>query len=193
MGGSLHNERPASEPTVARAGDTWAWTKHVPGHLSGDGWTLKYAFHNVGSASATGTKLQITTTANANGVDHDADVTATASAALVSGNWKWVAFVEKASQRFTVDNGVLFLEPDLNAGAAGTQQTHAEKMLGAIQSVLEGRASSDIESYQIAGRAVNKIPVAELVKWHNVYLARVQRERNPQQFGVMHLTTFVRP
>lgn len=101
--------------------------------------------------------------------------------------------MEQSGERYTVDNGVLFLEPDFAAAAAGTQQTHNEKMLAAIQSVLEGRAAADIESYQIAGRAVNKIPVAELVKWHNVYLARVQRERNPHQFGTMHLTTFVRP
>jgi hypothetical protein len=193
LGGPLHNDRPSSEPTVGRAGDTWAWTKHVPGHLSGDGWTLKYAFHNVGSASATGTKLAITASANPNGVDHDVDVAASATAALVSGNWKWVAYVESGVERYTVDQGVLFLEPNLDTAAAGTQQTHNEKMLAAIQSVLEGRATADIESYQIAGRAVNKIPVAELVKWHNIYLSRVQRERNPQQFGVMHLTTFVRP
>lgn len=163
----------------------------MPDHLPGDGWVLRYGLHNVGSASASNSKLQITTTTD--GVNHAVTVAASVTAPLLPGNWKWVAFVEKGTERFPVDHGVLFVEPDLYAAAAGTQQTHNEKMLAAIQSVLQGRATNDIESYQIAGRAVNKIPVAELIKLENVYIAKVRRERNPGQFGVNHRVRFTRP
>lgn len=191
MGDFLHNEIPTTEPEVLRAGDTWEWKKYVAGHLPGDGWVLKYGLHNVGSASASNTKLQITATTDGN--NHAVSVSAATTAPLLPGNWKWVAVVEKGAQRFSVGSGVLYVEPDLYTVAAGTQQTHAEKMLEAIESVLEGRATSDIESYSIAGRAVNKIPIAELIKWHNVYLARVKRERNPGKFGTRHLVKFTTP
>jgi len=121
-------------------------------------------------------------------------VAAATTAPLAPGNWKWSAFVEGgSSERYTVDEGTLFVEPDLNAAAAGSQQSHNEKMLAQIQTLLEGRSVSDLESYQIAGRAVNKMPVSELMKLENIYIAKVRQERNPGQFGVMHETHFVRP
>ena len=188
----MHSETPTNEPTVVRAGDTWKWQKNAGDHTPAAGWALKYALHNIGSASASGTKLQITATAAANNIDWDVSVPAATTAPLLAGNWKWIAFVVKATDRFVIDTGVVFVEPDLDAAAAGTQQSQNEKMLAAIQSVLSGRATSDIESYQIAGRAVNKIPIAELVKLESLYLAKVKQERNPGRFGTVHLATFVR-
>lgn len=120
-------------------------------------------------------------------------MTAANTAPLVPGNWKWQAFVEKGTERYTIDVGTLVVEPFLDTAAAGSQQSQNEKMLAAIQSVLAGRATNDIESYQIAGRAVNKIPISELVKLENIYIAKVRQERNPGQFGVLHEVTFVRP
>lgn len=192
-GPPLHNETPTAEPSVVRAGDTWKWTKHAGDHTPDDGWTLKYALHHKGSAAATGTKLEITATANPDGVNHDVLVAKTDTDDLLPGNWTWVAYVEKGSERYTYDAGVLFVEPNLALAAAGTQQSHNEKMLAAIQSVLQGRAVSDIESYQIAGRAVNKMPVAELLKLESTYLARVRQERNPGRFGTTHHVHFTRP
>jgi hypothetical protein len=193
LGATLHNETPTSEPTVVRAGDTWKWRKNAGDHTPAAGWMLKYAFHNMGSASASNTRLLKTATANADNVNWDVNVLASDTAPLLPGNWKWQAFVEKGTERYTIDVGTLFVEPDLNAAAAGSQQSQNEKMLTAIQSVLSGRATNDIESYQIAGRAVNKIPIAELVKLENMYIAKVRAERNPGQFGVIHETHFVRP
>lgn len=189
----MHNETPTTEPTVVRAGDTWKWTKYAGDHTPDDGWTLKYALHNIGSAAVSNSKLEITATANPDGVNHDVLVAKTDTDDLLAGNWKWVAYVEKGTERFTIDQGVLYVEPNLQLATAGTQQSHNEKMLAAIQSVLQGRATNDIESYQIAGRAVNKIPVEQLLKLENVYIAKVRRERNPGQFGVNHLVHFTRP
>lgn len=188
----MHSSTPTAEPTVVRAGDTWKWTRNAGDHTPAAGWTLKYALHNVTSiVGGAALKLQIVATANPNGSDHDVLVTAANTAALIPGNWKWIAFVVKAAERYVIDNGVLFVEPDLDAAAAGSQQSHNEKMLAAIQSVLQGRAVSDIESYQIAGRAVSKMPVAELLKLESAFIARVKQERNPGGFGTNHLTHFV--
>lgn len=184
---------PTSEPDVVRAGDTWKWSKAVDGYTPADGWALKYDFHDASSSSGTNTLLQFTATPNAQNTGWDIVVAAATTAPLLSGNWKWRAYVDKGSERYTVDVGFLFVEANLATAPAGSQLTQNEKMLAAIQSVLAGRATNDIESYQIAGRAVNKIPISELMKLENVYIAKVRQERNPGKFGVLHEVRFVRP
>ena len=38
-----------------------------------------------------------------------------------------------------------------------------ETLISAIETVISGRISSDVESYQIAGRSITKIPITELI------------------------------
>ena len=54
--------------------------------------------------------------------------------------------------------------------------SHAATMLAAIESVLEGRITADIESYSIAGRQITKIPLSELLVIREKYKAEVARE-----------------
>lgn len=184
---------PTSEPTVVRAGDTWKWSKAVDGYTPAGGWALKYDLHDMSSSAASNTLLQFTASPNATSTGWDISVAKATTAPLLPGNWKWRAYVDNGTERYTVDVGFIFVEANLETAVAGSQLTQNEKMLAAIQSVLSGRATNDIESYQIAGRAVNKIPFAELVKLENIYIAKVKQERNPGQFGVIHEVRFVRP
>ena len=50
--------------------------------------------------------------------------------------------------------------------------SHNKKMLDAIEAVLEGRITSDVEAYQIAGRQITKISITELEALHVKYLER---------------------
>lgn len=54
--------------------------------------------------------------------------------------------------------------------------THAETMLSAIEAVLEGRITADVEAYSIAGRQITKIPMAELLTLRDKYKAEVNSE-----------------
>jgi hypothetical protein len=56
--------------------------------------------------------------------------------------------------------------------------THAATMKAAIESVLEGRITADIERYTIDGREITKIPMQELIELHKHYTAIVQNEQN---------------
>jgi hypothetical protein len=47
--------------------------------------------------------------------------------------------------------------------------SHASTMLEKIEAVLEGRIDSDVESYQIAGRNITKIPITELIVLRDRY------------------------
>jgi len=50
---------------------------------------------------------------------------------------------------------------------------HAEKMLTKIESILEGKADSDVSSYSIAGRSLTKFSPEELIQWRDYYRKEV--------------------
>ncbi|MDK3074103.1 hypothetical protein QO034_13355 [Sedimentitalea sp. JM2-8] len=58
------------------------------------------------------------------------------------------------------------------------RMSHARIMVQKIESILEGRADSDVESYTIKSRSITKMSVRELTDWREYYIAEVGREPN---------------
>lgn len=56
---------------------------------------------------------------------------------------------------------------------ASDRRTHAQIMLGKIESILENRADNDVDSYSISGRSISKMPVGELRKWREYYKSEI--------------------
>jgi hypothetical protein len=83
----------------------------------------------------------------------------------------------------TGDELVINIEPSADTSPAGAFQTFEERTLAAIEAVIGGRATSDIEAYQIAGRAVTKIPMKELLRLRGIYKAVVWRQQHPGKIG----------
>jgi len=54
--------------------------------------------------------------------------------------------------------------------------THAVTMLAAIEAVLEGRITADVEAYTIAGRQITKIPIEQLLVLRDRYKSEVAAE-----------------
>jgi hypothetical protein len=61
--------------------------------------------------------------------------------------------------------------------AADDRRSTSEIMLSKIESILLGRADSDVESYTIGSRSISKIPLDELMKWRDYYRSEVSREQ----------------
>ncbi len=59
--------------------------------------------------------------------------------------------------------------------------SHAKTMLEKIKSVLEGRITSDIEQYAIAGQQITKIPISELLVLYDKYKGEVAREEEAER------------
>ncbi len=74
----------------------------------------------------------------------------------------------------TVQSGTLRLLAD---PASQDVRTHAEKVLEAIEALIEGRATKDVTSYSIAGRSLTRMSPDELVKWRSHYRNEVARQR----------------
>ena len=58
-------------------------------------------------------------------------------------------------------------------------------MIAKIEGILEGRPDNDIASYQINGRAINRMPMEELRKVRNEYLIerRAEIDQIRREFG----------
>ncbi len=160
-------DTPTIEPSSVNAGDTWRWTRSLADYPASAGWALSYTLIN---ASA-----KITVNASASGDDHAVTVAAATTAGYAAGTYDWRARVSKAGEVYTVGEGRITVR---NAYAASTfdARSHARKTLDAIEAVIEGRASSSTAEYQIAGRQLKYIPVADLLALRDKYRAEVLRE-----------------
>jgi hypothetical protein len=170
---------PTQEPATLRAGDTWAWSRTLTDYPAGVAplWTLKYRFKN----AAGGFEV----VATANGSDYAISVAAATTATYAPGSYSWMAWVEGGtSEKYTVDTGVIAVNPDYRSGTASAvldDRTHAAKMVTAIEAWLESRDSS-VAEYQIAGRMMKYIPIAELVKLRNRYKLEAASQANASLF-----------
>lgn len=117
--------------------------------------------------------------ATPDGDDFLVTIPAADSDGLTPGTYRWAERVSDGTEVYTAATGVVEITLDMATATAGAAQSHAERTLALIEAALEGRIPEGMESYQVAGRAVTKIPIAELAKLRGIYAAKVWREKNP--------------
>ena len=162
-------EIPDSLPASLRAGDTWKWTRTLADYPAGT-WTLKYRFKN----ATTGFEI----VATASGTDHAITVAAATTAAYAAGTYTVIGWVESGAEKYTVDTGTAKVTPDYRSGSASTaldDRSHARKTIAAIESWIESRDLA-VAEYEIAGRRMKYIPIAELLRLRNRYKNEIAAE-----------------
>ena len=81
-----------------------------------------------------------------------------------------------------VESGQLSVSVDLaSAGDDYDGRAHAERVLEAIESVIEGRANRDQESYRINNRELRRTPIGDLLKLRDHYRLEARRIRNARR------------
>lgn len=159
----------ASLPPKLSAGDSLSRTYQLEAYPAAAGWVLSFSLV---SSSAL---ISITTTGTADG--HVLEVGASTTAAYAPGMYAWAAYVTRAAERITIANGRIEILRNLATATGGADlRSHARRTLDAIEATIEGRASSDVLSYQIAGRSLSKIPVNELLELRDRYRRDVRAE-----------------
>lgn len=88
------------------------------------------------------------------------------------------------------DELVINIEPNVATAAAGTFNTWEEQTLVVVEAAIAGRLTSDIQAYQIAGRSVSKIPIAELRTIRGELKAAIWRQTNPGRLGEPYKVEF---
>lgn len=157
-------------PTSIQAGITAEWSYPLPSHLTES--TFEYILQ--GPA-----KVTIPTTVV--GGDIEVKVAATTTTNWQAGNYQYQLIATNGSDKHLVDSGALTIAPNFADLPAGHDfRSHAQIMLDAINQVLEGRITKDVESYEIDNRKITRIPILELHKLKRTYSLQVQREKRKQ-------------
>ena len=170
-------EIPTKEPLEIRAGDTVKWKKTVDDYRASDGWTLKYSLR--------GNSTTIDLTSTASGDEHLISETPSTSAAWAAGHYDVVGYVEKTGERHTVYESRIEVLPDLvAAGDSYDGRTHVKKTLDNIESVLENRASKEVEESTIEGVMIKRIPHDTLLMMRSKYLNWYQQEQAAERIKI---------
>lgn len=122
---------------------------------------------------STGGATEVKVDATASGDDYLFSIPSATSADYTVGTYHYQLEIERNSdsERIIVDRGEIDIVTDYDNQI--DPRYHAEIMLGKIESILEGKADSDVSSYSIAGRSLTKLSPDELVQWRDYYRREV--------------------
>ncbi len=169
---------PTEEPAEVVPGDFIQWKRN--GALISDyppsSYTATYVARIDGGGS---TEIQVTGT---DGGDHFLfTVDSETSATYTAGHYFWqLEMVKDATgDRIVVDRGEFTAIPDLDSNQADPR-SHAEILVGKLESLISGRADADVSSYSIAGRSLSKLSFQELIDARAFYRGEVRQEKSVQ-------------
>ncbi len=156
-----------TEPKSITAGDTLAWTKSLPDYPASL-FVFKYALQLPGLP-------RFGITATAAGEAH-AVVAAKVTANYQPGVYIWIGYAEGISTgtRYTIARGVLNILPSPLAELA---TTHAGRMLALIELAFEGGIPRGLETTNIDGQELVRIPIEHLEALGSKYRQRVKNEQ----------------
>ncbi len=97
---------------------------------------------------------------------------ANAAAGTYAYSIKAKRIADNATRTVESGNVIVLADP-----ATQDTRSHSEKVLEAIEALIEGRATKDVASYSIAGRSLTRLSPDELVKWRAVYRREVAVQR----------------
>lgn len=154
---------PKVEPTMFIGSTTVYWSQEWPFTDS----NIQYLIQNIKDMKTTKT---LTGTAIDGGYRFMLDDAAFAD--LAKGDLRWTKQAVRTSDSAVTPIGsgsMKFFDADQD------RRTHSEIMVTKLQSLIEGRADHDVDSYSIGSRSITKMSIEELIKWRDYYRAEVQR------------------
>ncbi len=154
-------DTPTVEPDQIIAGDSVSWRKALADYPASAGWDLTYALRGPD---------KIDLDSSADGDAHLIDLAAADTANWAAGFYTWTLFAKMGGDRYTVAQGAVEILPDPAGIAAGAdQRPHCKKVLDAIEALLEGKATRDQKTYEVDGVRIDRMEIAELLRWRVVY------------------------
>lgn len=164
---------PEGEPLDIVAGDFIQWkVSDLVDDYPTDSYTLTYTARISGARD----EFQIVATGQSN--HYLVTATSTASSSYSPGIYQWQKEIVRNSDsaRIVLGRGTFTVKADLDV-AGSDIRSHAQIMVSKIESVLSGKADSDVSSYSIAGRSLTKMSFAELLEARDYYRAEAMREK----------------
>jgi hypothetical protein len=158
-------------PESFAAGTFVRYRRRLSPYPASAGWTLKLY---LAGASV------LAQAAVSDGDDFVLILEAELTATLTAGLYKWEERVSnEAGEVYQIRSGVVTVLPNLAEASDGSEQEWIERAIRTLKAHIEGRLPSGMESYQIAGRVVSKMPVKEAVDVLTILESRLARLSNP--------------
>lgn len=171
---------PEGEPLEVVVGDFLQWKRS---DIAGDyptssGYTAEYVARVTGGGS---TEIKLPQAAGSTDNYYLFQVDSATSAAFLPGLYHWQLEITQTSSgnRVVVDIGDFTALPDMDNNQADPR-IHAEIMVDKIQTILEGKADSDVSSYSIAGRSLTKMSFSELMEARDRYKREIVKHNNDE-------------
>lgn len=169
-------------PIEFPGGTTVAYRKSFADHPASAGWAMSLFL-------AGASVLEVPAEA-----DGDAFVT-TITASLtsnpfVAGMYEWSEQVSKDGEVYQVASGKVTITPNLAEAAPGDRQSYLERSIPILEAHLEGRHAAGMDSYVVAGRQVNKIPMKEAQQLLTFYRSELARLSDPSRVTRSVLVSF---
>jgi len=167
-------QAPEGEPLQIVAGDFVQWkVSNLVDDYPTDSYTLVYTARISGARD----EFQLTAT----GQSTHYLITASSTGSYTAGTYDWQQEIVRNSDaaRITLKRGSWKVLADLD-NAGSDLRSHAALMVSKIQSILEGKADSDVSSYSIAGRSLSKMSFQELTDARDYYRAEFTKEQSAE-------------
>jgi hypothetical protein len=165
------------EPTEIVVGDFLQWKRSS---LVSDYPAADYSAEYVARISGGSSEIKIAGTGS---LDYYLFTVASVdSGGFVAGSYYWQLEVTQTAtgNRVVVDQGEFAVSPDLDSDQADPR-IHAEIMVAKIETILNGKADSDVSNYSIAGRSLTKLSFEELMDARDRYRREVVQHENKQR------------
>lgn len=157
---------PVTEPESVVTGSYASWRRLLD--YDGTLFTLSYDL----IPYTAGVTITVTGSWDSSAQEWQFEVPSATSAAWAAGSYRWDLKITRISDSEVVKIATGAIEI---FASTDDRRTHAEVMVKKIESILSGRAESDVESYSIKSRSITKMSVKELTEWRDYYLDEVRR------------------
>lgn len=171
---------PEGEPSELVVGDFIQWKRS---DLSEDyptlsGYTAEYVAR---ITSGSFDEIKIPQSASSTNDYYLFTVGSSASSAFLPGIYRWQLEVVQTSSgnRIVVDSGSFSAIADMD-NSQSDPRIHAEIMVDKIETILQGKADSDVASYSVAGRSLTKLSFQELLDAREYYKREVNNHKNKE-------------
>jgi hypothetical protein len=173
-------------PEEFSAGTTVRYRKRFTDYPASAGWTLTLYLGGPSAraktAAADEDDFVVTLAASDTGGD------------FVPGSYQAVERVSnEAGDVYQVDARRTNITPNLAEATDGSSQDWLERAIPVLRAHIEGRLPAGLESYQVAGRVVSKMPIKDADDLLCRYESRLARLRNPDATIRPILMSFTEP
>lgn len=177
---------PEGEPSEVVVGDYIQWKRSdLTVDYPTDSYTATYIARITGGGAS-----EIILPGTAYNGSYLFTVDSATSADFDPGYYHWQLEIVRNSDnnRIVVDRGAFTAIVDLDVNNTDPR-THAEIMLTKIESLLQGKADSDVANYSIQGRSLTKFTLSELLEWRDYYQSEVTKQKRHEEIKLGRKTS----